>query len=69
MMSDAAAAAAVRENELPTIPTNIVASLDGSWQRRGYASLNGVVTCIERVNEKCIVKKCKSCVYWESEEV
>lgn len=31
MMSDAAAAAAaVRENELPTIPTNIVASLDGS---------------------------------------
>ena len=23
-------------------------SLDGSWQRRGYASLNGFVSCIER---------------------
>jgi len=64
-MSDAAAA--VIEND---DTTNIVASLDGSWQRRGYASLNGVVTCIERGNDKCIdvevkVKDCKSCVYWE----
>lgn len=29
-------------------PKDIVASFDGSWQRRGYASLNGIVLCIER---------------------
>ena len=64
-MSDASAAVRINDDI-----TNIVASLDGSWQRRGYASLNGVVTCLERENDKCIdvevkVKDCKSCVYWE----
>lgn len=50
-------------------PTDIVASFDGSWQRRGYASLNGIVSCIERTNDKIIdtvkTKKCKSCMFWE----
>ena len=27
-------------------------SLDGSWPRRGYASLNGFVSAIERVSDK-----------------
>lgn len=42
-------------------------SLDGSWQRRGYASLNGVVTAMS--NGKCVdtevmSKQCKSCQFW-----
>ena len=43
-------------------------SLDGSWQRRGYASLNGVVTAINK--GKCIdaivlSKHCRQCIIWE----
>ena len=45
-------------------------SLDGTWQKRGFASLNGLVTVIERDYDKCIdfeikSKICKSCNYWE----
>ena len=46
-------------------------SLDGSWQRRGYASLNGFVSAIEMVTDKVvdvdvITKYCHSCIYWSS---
>ena len=49
--------------------TDIDASFDGTWQRRGFASLNGVVTCIERVNDKVIdvevkTKTCPQCTHW-----
>ena len=46
-------------------PVNTTASFDGTWQRRGYASLNGVVTAIS--SGKCVdydevlTKHCKSC--------
>ena len=48
-------------------------SVDGSWQRRGYASLNGFVSAIERVSNKIVdidvaTKDCRSCKYWESKE-
>ena len=54
-------------------PTDIVASFDGFWQRRGFASLNGIVSCIERENNKIVdvavkTKKCKSCVFWEKKK-
>ena len=42
-------------------------SCDGSWQRRGYASLNGVVTSInigKCLSYQCLVKTCKSCKLW-----
>ena len=29
-------------------------SADGSWQRRGYASLNGFVSGVERVTDKVV---------------
>ena len=63
------AASAVRNNESVT---DIDASFDGIWQRRGFASLNGVVTCIERKHDKCVdikikTKECKPCKYWERE--
>ena len=48
-------------------------SVDGSWQRRGSASLNGFVSAIERVSDKIVyidvmTKDCRSCKYWESKE-
>ena len=44
-------------------------SVDGSWQKRGHMSLNGVVTLVSRENGKCLdfsilSKKCKGCQYW-----
>ena len=57
-------AAAVIRNNTDNV-TDIDASFNGSWQRRGFASLNGVVTSIERVNDKCIdlAIKTKDCKY------
>ena len=47
-------------------------SLDGSWQRRGYASLNGFISTIERVSDKVnidiMTKDCRSCKYWDGKE-
>ena len=73
-MNNAASEARLKIN--PAEPHSVVdidASFDGSWQRRGYASLNGVVTGIERVNDKCIdvevkTKVCKSCTFWEKKK-
>ena len=41
-------------------------SLDGSWHRKGYASLNGFVSCLERehnevVDTDVMTKDCRSC--------
>lgn len=33
---------------------NCQASFDGTWQRRGHASINGVVTAISSFNGKCL---------------
>lgn len=46
-------------------------SLDGSWQKRGHSSLNGVVTAI--VDGKCfdhvvLSKHCKGCKKWKARE-
>ena len=56
----------VSNNDQEIVNTKV--SGDGSWQKRGYASLNGVVTLIS--NGKCIdnevmSKKCKQCDRWE----
>ena len=45
--------------------------LDGSWQRRGHASLNGLVTAISK--GKCIdvdvmSKFCRGCAMWQSKK-
>ena len=47
------------------------ASFDGSWQRRGFASLNGVVTAISHgkcVDMAVLSKKCGSCKRWETKK-
>ena len=45
---------------------DIDASFDGTWQKRGYSSLNGITTAITRDTGKCfdyriMTKKCKAC--------
>ena len=47
--------------------TNVMASFDGTWQRRGYSSLNGVITCISNgkvVDYEVLSKVCLQCKYW-----
>ena len=46
-------------------------SADGAWQRRGFTSLNEVVTIIDVDIAKCIdyqvlTKVCKACQIWEN---
>ena len=48
-------------------------SVDGTWQKRGHASMNGVVTVISKENGKCLdvevlSKKCRGCTMWKSKE-
>ena len=51
-------------------PINCQVSVDGTWQKRGYQSLNGIVTIISKENGKCLdaivlSKKCRGCLYWK----
>ena len=46
-------------------------SLDGSWQKRGHTSHNGVVTAISLDTKKCLdvevmSDKCKACQKWQN---
>ena len=48
-------------------------SLDGTSQKRGYSSLNGVVTLISSMVRKCLdfhvlSEKCRSCEVWSTGE-
>ena len=52
---------------------DIDASFDGTWQKRGYSSLNGVITAIAKDSGKCfdyqvMSKTCKACRTWKSRE-
>jgi hypothetical protein len=49
---------------------DVSASFDGTWQRRGYASLNGVVSAISNdtgrcLAYECLTKNCKACEMWK----
>ena len=39
---------------------NTAISTDGTWQRRGFSSLNSVVTIIDNSNGKCIDYRVKT---------
>ena len=57
------------ESEVSVYDTAV--SCDGSWQHRGYASINGLVTAINIDTGKCLafetlVKNCKACEMWAS---
>ena len=50
-----------------SLPTRTRVKIDGAWQKRGHASLNGVVTAT--IGSKCIdiqafSKHCKACQMW-----
>ena len=52
---------------------DIDASFDGTWQKRGYSSLNGVITAISRDSGKCfdykvMSKTCSACIAWKMKE-
>ena len=53
---------------------DIVVSSDGTWQKRGHDSLNGVVTIIRNDVRQCIdyrvlsTKKCNACSKWETKK-
>ena len=65
------AAIETREQLGEADPTKIVdcqVSVDGTWQRRGYLSLNGAVTVLPKENGRCpdlcvLSKTCKGCHY------
>ena len=47
-------------------PVNTAVSVDGSWQKRGFTSMNGVVTVISVNNGKILdselmSRRCKAC--------
>ena len=51
----------VEDNEEDEV-CDFAASFDGTWQRRGYASPNGVVTTISIDTGKCLAYEClKAC--------
>ena len=52
---------------------NTTISTDGSWQRRGFSSLNGLVTVIANDIGKCIdyrvkTKNCHVCKLWKGKK-
>ena len=52
---------------------DIDASFDGTWQKRGHSSLNGIVTAISRDTGKCfdyrvMSKNCSGCRIWKDKE-
>lgn len=61
------------KSNLVTNVTDCRVSFDGTWQKRGHASINGVVTAISGENGKCLdtyvmSKHCKGCVIWNGKE-
>ena len=45
--------------------------VDGSWQRRGHVSLNGLVTCISEgkcIDKQTLTKYCRQCRIWENKQ-
>ena len=50
---------------------NIAVSCDGTWRKRGYSSLNDVVSVInvetgKVIDYRVLTKKCAQCTSWES---
>ena len=48
-------------------------TVDGTWQTRGYSSLNGIVVCLAQESGKCIdyevlTKYCQACKRWEGRD-
>ena len=54
-------------------PINTRVSVDGTWQKRGHSSMNGIVTIMSAETAKCLdtevlSKSCKGCQVWENKK-
>ena len=54
------------DNDFENVIADITLPRDGSWQKRGFSSLNGLVTLIASDSGKCVdyrvlTKSCSSC--------
>ena len=63
----------LEEESIENSVVDIAISADGSWQRRGYSSLHGLVTVISVDSGQCIdvdviIKTCKSCEAMEKKK-
>ena len=63
----------LREEYSDDTIVDIDASFDGSWQKRGYSSLNGVTTGIAKDSGQCFdyrvfSKKCSACRSWQKKK-
>ena len=64
------AADEIRHDDIDWKVLNITRSPDGTWQKRGFQSLNGAVTIIATDSGKCVdykvkSKSCQKCKYYE----
>ena len=69
MQKAASVVSELSEVKVP-LPTCRV-SLDGSWQKRGHASHNGVVTCISKgkcIDRQTLTKYCRECKIREKKQ-
>ena len=72
LKSTSKAAAELKSNQsLGEGQVDCKVSVDGTWQRRGFSSLNGIVTAISSDSKKCLdyevmSKICKACEKWRS---
>ncbi|XP_047127052.2 uncharacterized protein LOC124808049 [Hydra vulgaris] len=65
----------IRKRDFPNAAENdivdIQIGIDGSWQKRGHSSLNGVCTAVAKANRKVVdyqvfSKFCRGCALWQS---
>ena len=64
-------AAEEAQDKTLNIPTKQRVTIDGSWQKRGFTSLNGVVTAVvdnKIIDTKAFSKHCKGCSMWKKIE-
>ena len=67
-MAKAGKAVYEQSTDMDGLLRNTSVSGDGAWQKRGYSSLNGVMTLISGgkcVDVEVLSKKCKRCEHWE----
>ena len=60
----------IQEGDSEHSGANITVSCDGTWQKRGHSSLNGVVTVTaadigKRLDYRVLSKHCDACNSWE----
>ena len=61
-------AAEEAQDKTLNIPIKKRVTIDGSWQKRGFTSLNGVVTAVVNnkiIDTKAFSKHCKGCSMWK----